>query len=199
VWVAAAVEGGPAGTAGVAGVAGVSWDICGAPVGVAAAAMAASTSGRHRTRLREPGGRPLGLVWLMSKVGGGEPGALGGVGFQRTYGGRDKIVECVGEEVLKSTSSIEAGVQGAGVDGFLDASGQVVVILGEVGDVFGTEVVVCGAGMVAYGGYIGVGEGLGDFVVMFLQTDVHGSFGLADVCGCAWVVGGAGAWSVIHN
>jgi hypothetical protein len=54
---------------------------CGAVEGVAALAMAASTSGRHKMWLREPGGRPLGLMWLMLKVGAGEPGALGGGGF----------------------------------------------------------------------------------------------------------------------
>ena len=46
--------------------------------GAAALAIAASMGGRHRMRLRAPGCRPLGLMWLMSKVGGGEPGALGG-------------------------------------------------------------------------------------------------------------------------
>ena len=51
---------------------------CGVVDGAAALAIAASTSGRHRMRLRAPGCRPLGLVRLMSKVGGGEPGALGG-------------------------------------------------------------------------------------------------------------------------
>jgi hypothetical protein len=54
---------------------------CGAIVGVAAMAMAASTSGRHKTRLQDPDGWPLGLVSLMLKVGVGEPGALGGGGF----------------------------------------------------------------------------------------------------------------------
>jgi hypothetical protein len=85
------------------------------------------------------------------------------------------------------------GVQGTSVDGFFDALGHVVALPCEVGDVFGAEVVVGGAGMVAYGGLVGIGEGLSDFVVVFL--DVHGAFGLADVCGCAWVVGGAGAWA----
>jgi hypothetical protein len=63
---------------------GVGWDACGAPVGVVAAVMAASTRGRHMMRLRAPGCRPLGLVRLMSKAGGGEPGALGrgGLGGQ---------------------------------------------------------------------------------------------------------------------
>jgi hypothetical protein len=54
---------------------------CGAIVGVAAKAMAASTRGRHKMRLRDPGGQPLGLVLLMLKVGVWEPGALGGGGF----------------------------------------------------------------------------------------------------------------------
>jgi hypothetical protein len=54
---------------------------CGAVVGVAAMAMAASMRGRHWMRLRDPGGRPLGLVSLMLKAGVGEPGALGGGGF----------------------------------------------------------------------------------------------------------------------
>jgi hypothetical protein len=44
----------------------VGWDACGAPVGFAAAAIAASTRGRHMVRLRAPGCRPLGLVRLMS-------------------------------------------------------------------------------------------------------------------------------------
>jgi hypothetical protein len=49
--------------------------------GVTAEVMAASTSGRHKMRLRDPGGRPLGLVSFMLMVGVGEPGALGGGGF----------------------------------------------------------------------------------------------------------------------
>jgi hypothetical protein len=59
--------------------AGMGWMACGAPAGVAA--MAASTRGRHKTRLWDPSGRPLVLVSLMLKVGVGEPGALGGSGF----------------------------------------------------------------------------------------------------------------------
>jgi hypothetical protein len=54
---------------------------CRAVVRVMAMAMAASTSGRHCMRLRDPGRRPLGLVSLMFKVGIGEPRALGGGGF----------------------------------------------------------------------------------------------------------------------
>jgi hypothetical protein len=54
---------------------------CGAVVGVAAKAMAASTRGRHKMRLRDPSGQPLSLVSLMLKVGVGEPGALGGGGL----------------------------------------------------------------------------------------------------------------------
>jgi hypothetical protein len=56
---------------------------CGAPVGATAAAlaMAASTSGRHLMRFRAPGWRPFGFGRLMLKVGGGDPGALGGGGF----------------------------------------------------------------------------------------------------------------------
>jgi hypothetical protein len=57
----------------------VGWIACGAPVGIIAVAMAASTKGRHRMRLRDPGGWPLGLGSLMLKVG--EPGALGGGGL----------------------------------------------------------------------------------------------------------------------
>jgi hypothetical protein len=38
---------------------------CGAVDGAAALAIAASTSGRHRMRLREPGGRPLGLAFSL--------------------------------------------------------------------------------------------------------------------------------------
>jgi hypothetical protein len=55
--------------------------VCGAVVGVAAMAMAASTSGRHCMRLRDPSGRPLGLGSLKLKAGVGEPGALGSGGF----------------------------------------------------------------------------------------------------------------------
>jgi hypothetical protein len=73
---------------------------CVAVGGAVALAMAASTSGRHKMRLREPGGRPLGLMWLMLKVGAREPGALGGGGF----GGRT-----VGEEMSQSTSPVEGG------------------------------------------------------------------------------------------
>jgi hypothetical protein len=54
---------------------------CGAVGGDTALAMVASTSGKHKMRLQEPGSRPLGLMWLMLKVGAGEPGALGGEGF----------------------------------------------------------------------------------------------------------------------
>jgi hypothetical protein len=115
------------------------------------------------------GTRGSALGSSVVDVEGGRRGSwsTGWEGFRQMYGGRDEIVECMGEEMPKSTSPIERGVQGAGVDSFLDASGQVVVLSGEVGDVFGMEVVVRGAGMVAYGRFVGVGEGLGDFVVMF--------------------------------
>jgi hypothetical protein len=59
--------------------------------------------------------------------------------------------------------------------------------------------VVSGVSMIAYGGCVDVGEGLSDFVVMLLQPDVHGVFGLADVCGCAWVVNVTGAWCMVHT
>jgi hypothetical protein len=64
---------------------GVGCGVCGAPVGVTAAAlaMAASTSGRYLMRFRVPGWRPFGFGRLMLKVGGGDPGALGGGGFGR--------------------------------------------------------------------------------------------------------------------
>jgi hypothetical protein len=52
--------------------------------------------------------------------------------------------------------------------------------------------------MLAYGGGVLVGEGQSDFVVVLLQPDVHGAFGLANVRGCAWVVDVAGAWCVVH-
>jgi hypothetical protein len=72
--VAASLRGRPARRAGAGGA------IVGCRVvgGAAALAIAASTSGRHMMQLWAPGCRPLGLVRLMSKVGGGEPGALGG-------------------------------------------------------------------------------------------------------------------------
>jgi hypothetical protein len=74
VIVAVSLRGRPARCVGVGGgIAG-----CRVVDGAAALAIAALTSGRHRMRLRAPGCRPLGLVRLMSKVGGGEPGALGG-------------------------------------------------------------------------------------------------------------------------
>jgi hypothetical protein len=76
---------------------------CGAVVGVAAMAMAASTSGRHKMPLRVPVGRPLGLVSLMLKVGIREHGALGGGGFG------DNTIVCVREEMSQSTSPIEGG------------------------------------------------------------------------------------------
>jgi hypothetical protein len=53
--------------------------------------------------------------------------------------------------------------------------------------------------MLAYGGGILFGEGQSDFVVVFPQLDVHGAFGLTDVRGCAWVVGVASAWCVVHQ
>jgi hypothetical protein len=52
-----------------------------AVVGCAADLMAVSTSGRHLTMFRAPGWRPFGFGRLMSKVGGGDPGALGGGGL----------------------------------------------------------------------------------------------------------------------
>jgi hypothetical protein len=70
-----------AGQSGRRVAAGSGWMAGGAPAGVAAAAMAASTRGRHKVRLWDPGGQPLVLVSLMLKVGVGEPGALGGGGL----------------------------------------------------------------------------------------------------------------------
>jgi hypothetical protein len=60
-------------------------------------------------------------------------------------------------------------------------------------------VVVSGACMLAYGGGILVGEGQSDLVVVLPRPDVHGAFCLADVRGCAWVVGVAGAWCMVHH
>jgi hypothetical protein len=60
-------------------------------------------------------------------------------------------------------------------------------------------VVVSGACMLAYGGGVFIGEGQSDFLVVLLQLDVHGAFGLADVHGCAWVVGVASAWCMVHH
>jgi hypothetical protein len=77
VAVAVSLRGRP-GRRTAAGGGGVAYGVV---VGVGAMAMAALTRGRHCVRLRDPGGRPLGLVPLMLKVGGGEPGALGGGGF----------------------------------------------------------------------------------------------------------------------
>jgi hypothetical protein len=85
----------------------------------------------------------------------------------------------------QSTSPVEREVQGTGVDGLLDSAGHLVALPSEVGDVLGAEVVVGGACMLAYGRGVFVGEGQSDFVVVLLQPDVHGAFGLADVRGCA--------------
>ena len=95
------------------------------------------------------------------------------------------------EKMSQSTSPVERGVQDAG---FLDSAGHLVTLPCEVCDVFGMEVMVGGAGMLAYGRGVLVGILDSDFVVVLFQPDMHGAFGLADVSGCAWLVGIAGAW-----
>jgi hypothetical protein len=135
---------------------GMGWVAGGAAAEVAAAVMAASTSGRHKTRLRDPGGQPLVLVSL--NVGAGEPGALGGGGF----GGR-MVVEMMlsyacGRKWRKPPPLLREGVQGAGGDGLFDSAGHLVTFPGKVGDVFWAEVVVSGTCMLAYGGGVLVGE-----------------------------------------
>jgi hypothetical protein len=105
---------------------------------------------------------------------------------------------CAGVDVAVHLLLLK-GVQGAGVDGFFDPTDHLVALPREVSDVLGAEVVVCGAGMLAYGGDVLIGEGQSYFVVVLLQTDVHGAFSLADVRGCIWVIDVAGAWCVVHH
>jgi hypothetical protein len=125
---------------------------CRVVVGVAAMAMAVSTSGRHCMRLRDPGRRPLGLVLLMLKVGVGEPGALGGGGFGGRMLAEIMLSYVCGSRCCSPPPLLRGGgVQGAGVDGFLDSAGHRVALPCEVCDVFGAEVMVGGAGMLSYG------------------------------------------------
>jgi hypothetical protein len=100
------------------------------------------------------------------------------------------------ELMSQSTSPVEGGVQGAGVDGLLDSAGQLVALPVEICDVFGAEVMVGGAGMLPYGRGILVGVLESDFVVMLFQPDMHGSFG---VSGSAGVVVAAGARCVVNH
>jgi hypothetical protein len=146
-----------------AGVDGFAWFACGAPVGAAAAAIAASTRGRHKVRLSEPGGRPLGLRSLMLKVGVGELGAMG-------------------EEVAEVTSSVEWRVKGVGIDGLFDSAGRLVTLPDKVGDVLLAEVVVGDPGVLSDGGCVVIGQGEFCFVMMLFEAYTHGSFSLAHIC-----------------
>jgi hypothetical protein len=132
------------------------------------------------------------------KVSVGEPGALGGGGLGGHTVAEIMLSYVCGRRCRSSPPLLRGGVQGASVDGFFDSSSHLVALPREVGDVLGAEVVVSRASMLAYGGYIYVREGLSDLVVMLLQPDVHGAFGLADVRGCAWVINVTGAWCVVH-
>jgi hypothetical protein len=99
----------------------------------------------------------------------------------------------------QSTSPVEGGVQGTGVDGLLNSAGQLFALPCEICDVLGAEVMVGGAGMLPYGRGILVGVLESDFVVMLFQADMHGAFGLADLNGCAWVIVVAGARCVVNH
>jgi hypothetical protein len=145
----------------------------GAIVGVAAMAMVASTSGRHNTRLRDPGGRPLGLVSLMLKVGVGEPKALGGSGFGGRMVAEMMLLYVCGRRCHSPPPLLRGGVRGARVDGLFDSTGHLVALPREVGDVLRTEVMVSGACVLAYGGGVFVGEGQCGLVVVLPQPDVH--------------------------
>jgi hypothetical protein len=162
-----------------AGVGWFAWFACGAPVGAAAAAMAALTRGRHKVRLSEPGGQPLGLRSLMLKSG---VGGTGGRRFRRAHGVGEDIVIGMGEEVAEATSSVEWRVLGAGIDSLFDSAGRLVTLPGEVGDVLRAEVVVGDPGMLSDGGCIVIGQGEFCFVMMLFEAYTHGSFSLAHIC-----------------
>jgi hypothetical protein len=75
------------------------------------------------------------------------------------------------------------GVQGAGKYGLFDSTGHLVALPGEVGDVFWAEVVVCGAGVLTYGGGVVIGEGQLGLVVVLPHLDVHRALRFTNVGG----------------
>jgi hypothetical protein len=133
-------------------------------------------------RLRDPGGRPLGLWLLMLKVGVGELGALGGGGL----GGR-MVVERMWSYACgrkwRRPPPLLRGVQGVGENGLFDSTGHLVALPGEVGDVFWAEVVACGSGVLAYGGGEVIGEGQFGLVVVLPHPGVHGALCFSNVSG----------------
>ena len=62
--------------------------------------------------------------WKVNVRGvGGGAGGTGGRWFWVLDGGSKDVIVGVGEEVAEASTSVEGGVQGAGEDGFFDASG----------------------------------------------------------------------------
>jgi hypothetical protein len=66
----------------------------------------------------------------------------------------------MGEEVAEAASSVEWRVQGTGIDGLGPrASGRLVTLPGEVGDVLRAKVVVGDPGVLSDGGCVVIGQG----------------------------------------
>jgi hypothetical protein len=99
------------------------------------------------------------------------------------YDGREDVVICVWKEVAEATSPVEGGVQGMGENGLFDSTSHLVALPGEVSDVFWTEVVVCGFGVLAYGGGEVVREGQFGLVVVLPHLGVHGALRFSNVGG----------------
>ena len=66
-------------------------------------------------------------------------------------GGLDDAIVVVRKVVAEASSAVEGGVQGSGVNGLLNASGEFVGLGVQIGDVALAEVVVGVALVLAYG------------------------------------------------
>jgi len=93
------------------------------------------------------------------------------------------VVVCMWEEVAEATSPVERRVQGAGEYGLFHSTGHLVAFPGMVSDVFWTEVVACGSGVLAYGGGKVVGEGQFGLVVVLPDPGVHGALCFSNIGG----------------
>jgi hypothetical protein len=134
-------------------------------------------------------------VWESRTQGvGGFGGADGG----GKNGGGGGVVD-VGQVMAEATTSIEWWVQGTGKNGFLNASGDFVALLGKVGDIARAEVVSRNPGVLSYWRRIIIRVGHFHPVMVLLEPDAHCSLRLSHIAGRARTIGSSCAWSVVNH
>jgi hypothetical protein len=101
--------------------------------------------------------------------------------------------------MAEATTFIEWWVQGTGENGFLNASGDFVALLGKVGDVARAEVVSRSPGVLSYWRSITVRVRHFHPVMVLLEPDAHCSLRFSHIAGRARTIGSSCTWSVVNH